>query len=513
MKEDKDEHNSFNVKVMSTATNLGGESSTDEEIKWLLDSGCSDHIVNSDKYFYKVIDLKNPVNIKVGDGFQLKANKIGNIFVYFNVSNKLIKTEIKNVYYVQNMKQNLLSVSCIINSNNSVIFKNDTVKIYNCKEELIAEASIKNKLFQLIGKVSNKNDSEVTSNSSYKEMTKKEKWHRMLGHVNFQDLKYLCESQLVKGLPQKIENEFLKCETCLENKMTNLKFNNNRSRAKEILEIIHTDVHGPITQTGYKGQKYFVSFIDDYSKIATVFCIKNKSEVFNCFVEYINLMHNQTGMRVKEIRCDNGREYLNKEFYGLAKREGIYIRPSPPYTHELNGVAERYNRTIMNRARCLLSESELDKSYWPECVYTAAYLGNRLPANTNIRKTPYEIFFKKRPDATNLHLYGSKAYVRIPEECRTSKLNSKAVKGILIGYTDTGYKILVNDKIIISRHVKFIERDEKYIQINNDSSDIDEETEDVNKKEIENEVDENVESEEVLNTKRPKRDIKLPKKI
>ncbi|KAK9688540.1 hypothetical protein QE152_g35275 [Popillia japonica] len=224
-------------------------------------------------------------------------------------------------------------------------------------------------------------------------------------------------------------------------------------------------------------------------------------------------MQNHTEKKVKEIRCDNGREYLNKDFYELAKREGIYIRPSPPYTHELNGVAERYNRTIMNRARCLLAEGMLDKSYWPECVYTAAYLGNRLLTNTSIRKTPYEIFFKKRPDVTNLHLYGSKAYIRIPEECRTSKLNSKAVKGILIGYTDTGYKILVNGKVIISRHVKFIEEDERCIEINDESSNTEnEEIIDEERIEVADEVDEEVVIEEVTNTNRPKRDIKLPKK-
>lgn len=145
-------------------------------------------------------------------------------------------------------------------------------------------------------------------------------------------------------------------------------------------------------------------------------------------------MQNQTGKRVKEIRCDNGREYINKDFYNFAKQEGIYLKPGPSYTHELNGVAERYNKTILDRARCLLSEAKIDKKYWPECIYTAAYIGNRLLTNTKINKTPFEIFFNKKPNVSNLHIYGSTAFVRIPEECRTSTLYCKAVKGILIGY-------------------------------------------------------------------------------
>lgn len=84
-----------------------------KEIKWLLDSGCSDHIVNSDEYFTTFTNLVNPVEIKVGDGFSLKANKIGNIVTYFDVNGKMIETEITNIYYVPKMKQNLLSVSAI----------------------------------------------------------------------------------------------------------------------------------------------------------------------------------------------------------------------------------------------------------------------------------------------------------------------------------------------------------------------------------------------------------------
>lgn len=83
----------------------------------------------------------------------------------------------------------------------------------------------------------------------------------------------LCKLQLADGLSINIENDNLKCDIWLQNKMTNLKFENNRYRANKILEIIHTDVNGPITQTGYKSEKYFVSFIDDFSRLVIVYCI------------------------------------------------------------------------------------------------------------------------------------------------------------------------------------------------------------------------------------------------
>lgn len=513
--------NSFNAEVMTSTTDhaIQGELGNDE-VKWLLDSGCSDHVINNDKYFCEYTELKTPVEIKVGDGFSLTASKIGNISLYFYVKGNWIKTVIRNVYYVPNMHRNLLSVSSIVKQNNVVIFSNNSAKIYNPKNDLIAIATCKCKLFELIGKIDYCNSKSYTTHV----LTDKEKWHKMLGHTNFHNLKEMCKLGALKGLPEKFDNEsYVQCEICLKNKMTNLPFHNNRRRANDILEIIHTDVCGPLNPTSYKGERYFVSFIDDYSKIAQVFCIKHKNEVFSCFVEYVKRVQNITGKRVKEVRCDNGKEYLNKDFFNFVKQEGIYLKPAPAYTHELNGVAERYNRTIMERARCLLSEAEIDKSYWPECITAAAYLGNRLLTNVSLKKTPYEIFFNEKPDASNLQLYGSQVYVRIPDERRSSKLNPKAVKGILVGYTDMGYKILIENKVIISRHVKFINKTTTWIKVNEDEEEGSESEMENKSKESDEEIlhkrnpnceeEKSSKSKEVDEIVRPRRQRKIPPKF
>lgn len=522
----EDGSSTFNVEVLTTSAHMS-QKPEDNYMKWLLDSGCSDHIVNSDKYFYESVSLKNQINIKVGDGFSLKSEKIGNIKSLFEVNGKVTQITIKNVYYVPNMKKNLLSVSNMVNHKNYIIFENNFAKVYNSSKELVAIAEKAGKLYNLQCEVIKTENSKQEVYNSSIEMSSKEKWHRTLGHTNFKVLDDLCNNKLLDGLPNKISDEFLKCEICLENKMSRLSFKNERRKANDILEIIHTDVHGPITQLGYEGEKLFVTFIDDYSKIAKVYCIKSKNEVYDKFVEYINLVQNSTGKKIKEIHCDNGTEYINKRFLDLAKKEGIYIRPCPPYTHQLNGVAERYNRTIMDRARCLIAEANLDKRYWPIFVETAAYLGNRVLANTKLKKTPYEIFFGRKPDVSNLHIIGSKAF--IINERRTSKLNPKAVKGILVGYTDLGYKVLVEGKLIITRNVRFVDKNEKTIQSNLDldydeheqsenseNSDyenpVEEENEKVESPELDEEKD-GPKAEEVLNLRKSERQRKLPEKL
>ena len=142
-------------------------------------------------------------------------------------------------------------------------------------------------------------------------MSSKQKWHRMLGHVNFGYLNTLSKQQLLTGIPSDLNSEFMECKTCIKNKMYNLTFQNNRTKAKDILEIIHSDVFGSFKTPGIMDERYFIFFIDDYSKIAKVYCINSKDGVFDCLVQYINESENLTEMKVKTIRCDNGKEYLN----------------------------------------------------------------------------------------------------------------------------------------------------------------------------------------------------------
>ena len=292
----------------------------------------------------------------------------------------------------------------------------------------------------------------------------------MLGHVNFSYLDTICKQQLLDGIPRELETELMECKICIENKMHNLPFENKRNKAKEILEIVHTDVCGPFKTTGFNAEKYFVSFIDDYSKIVRVYCIKSKDEVLDCFISFVNESENLTGKRIKFLRCDNGKEYLNNQFYKYVKRKSIVLNNCPAYVHELNGTAERFNRSIMNMARCLLAEAKVHKCYWPEIVCAAAYLKNRTLTNAIEKKTPYEIFFNKRPNVKNLRLYGSKVFVRIPEQKKFSKWDKKSNMGILLGYSEVGYRVLVDRKIIVARHVDIVESDVQFIGLDLDEN-------------------------------------------
>ena len=157
------------------------------------------------------------------------------------------------------------------------------------------------------------------------------------------------------------------------------------------------------------------------------------------------------------LRCDNGKEYMNAKFFDFSRDNGFRIQNSPPYTPQLNGVAERYNQTIMDRARCLLDEAQISKCYWPEVVKSAAYIGNRVLANTMEKKTPFELLYGNKPSINNLVLYGSLCYVRIPDEKRSDKFSQKGIQGKIIGYDDMGYRVLVDGSVAVTRNEQIID--------------------------------------------------------
>jgi len=99
----------------------------------------------------------------------------------------------------------------------------------------------------------------------------------------------MCKDKLVEDLASKLEFEFFKCGTCVQDKMHNLKFENQRERAYDLSDIIHTDLIGPHSTAGNSGEEYFLTFIDDYSKAAKGYILKSETKVYECFIGFMNM--------------------------------------------------------------------------------------------------------------------------------------------------------------------------------------------------------------------------------
>ena len=150
------------------------------------------------------------------------------------------------------------------------------------------------------------------------------------------------------------------------------------------MQLIHSEVCGPMqSDESLGGAKYFVTFIDDYSRCCKVYFLKQKNEVLNKFKEFEKTFSNECGQR-----SDNDGDYISEEFEEYLKAQGIHHEMTLPHSPPPNGVAERKNRTLVEAARSMLSHSKLPKTYWAEAVATAAYIQNRLPTSLLKQETP-----------------------------------------------------------------------------------------------------------------------------
>ena len=145
-----------------------------------------------------------------------------------------------------------------------------------------------------------------------------------------------------------IMNHFDACEPCLMGKMTKTPFSGTMERATDILEIIYTDVCGPMSVEARGGYRYFLTFTDDLSRYGYIYLMKYKSETFEKFKEFQSEVENHRNKKIKFLQSDRGGEYLSYEFGLHLKQCGIVSQLTPPGTPQHNGVSECRNRTLVD---------------------------------------------------------------------------------------------------------------------------------------------------------------------
>ena len=154
--------------------------------------------------------------------------------------------------------------------------------------------------------------------------------------------------------------------------------------------------------------------------------------MFSCFQRLKSLVEKESNRRIRCLRSDGGKDYVSGAFTTFLEKEGIRREYSCRYTLQQNGVVERKNRSIVEVARTMLEEKHLPKQCWTEAVCTAVYLLNR-SSTEGARITPHQAYFGRKPNMAHLRVFGSIAYVHIPDEKR-KKLDPKSEKCVFVGY-------------------------------------------------------------------------------
>jgi transposase InsO family protein len=292
-----------------------------------------------------------------------------------------------------------------------------------------------------------------------------EVWHRRMGHVNFETIKEMNSKEMVRGLNfDEKKNDVSKknCDSCNTMKAVRRPFKKGKVvRASGKLDLVHSDICGPIKPKSIGQAEYVLTFTDDYSRMSEVFLLKNKSQMLEKLKLYVARNERASGRKLKILRTDNGGEYVGSDVERYLEEKGIKHETTNVYTPQENGVSERLNRTLLEKARCMLHTARLPMRFWGEAVCAANFVKNLCPTTPCGDLVPKEAWLGRKPSVSFLKTFGCIAFVRVPVPNRRGKLGERARKMIFVGYSfnKKGYRFWdkENQVIVNSRDAKFLE--------------------------------------------------------
>lgn len=410
---------------------------------WILDSGASRHMTGSVDDFS---DLRPQTGtISIAGGLKLPIQGQGTVRLRCLLQDgSTCIAELTNVLYSSELRGTRLFSWPYVRHQGELHGKGNHMAIHvNGRQVLWAK--------HIRGSLEIQVDNDASGNfASYRE------FHCAIGHFNVKPTR-LYTPEDVELIPNKPAN--FQCEQCDMSKSVHHKPHSIASRNVKPFDCIHSDLSGKFSQRSLGGSWYYISFIDEATRFAWTRFLASKADAPRVVLQFLAYVERQFNRKVKELRSDNGGEYIAKALSDRLADAGVEHATSAPYHHESNGLAERFNRTITTAARAMLTADSM-MPLWAEAVRTATYLKN-IAGHAAVLNTPYEALLHEKPSIAHLRPFGQRVYVHIPVEARKpgTKLLHRAERGYFVGYGKSRsiYRIYVPDRsaVVESKDVKF----------------------------------------------------------
>ena len=388
----------------------------------------------------------------VGNGSNLPITHTGSISLPSNSRTLLLN----NVLCVPEIKKNLISANKLCKTNNVMIQLcpyDFQVKDLHTGTTLLNGKANKGVYEWPISFSPNTSQNKVSAFSCIK--TSSTDWHSRLGHPNSSTLRFMLSRF---SLPTSSSlSSTLFCNSCSTNKSHKLPFSTSTLKSTCPLDIIFSDVWtSPVLSVD--GFKYYVIFVDHFTKYTWLYPLKTKSQVAHIFPVFKTLVENRFKTKITTLYSDNGGEFLAlKEFLS---EYGISHHTSPPHTPEHNGMAERKHRHIVETGLSLLTHANIPNSYWTYSFATTVYLINRLTTPNISNQSPFHALFRSEPNYTKLRSFGCLCYPWI-RPYGNNKFSPRSTACVFVGYslTQSAYLCLevATSRVYVSRHVDFVE--------------------------------------------------------
>jgi len=359
--------------AMITEINLVGGSGG-----WWIDTGASRHI-SYDRAMFKTYTPSEDKKVLLGDSHTTKVAGIGDVELQFTSRKKLI---LKDVMHAPEIRKNLISGFLL---NKAGFTQTIGVDLYtiSTNDTFVGKRYATDGMFKLNVEM-NKMSPSIYMLCDFNI------WHSRLCHVNKRVIYNLSSLGLI---PKLYLNDFEKCDFCSQAKITK-QSHKSVLRESEPLNLIHSDVcklDGTLTRNG---KRYFITFIDDCFDYTFVYLMKHKSDALDMFKEFVTEIENQFNKKIKRFRSDRGTKYNSHTFNEFYNKHGIIHETTAPYSSEMNGKAERKNRTFIESVVSIMLNSGAASYWWGENLLTVCFVSNRVPKSKN-KISPYKVLKKR----------------------------------------------------------------------------------------------------------------------
>jgi len=333
---------------------------------WYPDPGATHHFTPNVQSISSPMPYQGPGSAQLGNGTQLQIQHLGD----GNFASGSSNFSLRDILHVPSLKTPLLSVQQFCRDNNCY-FVFDSFRVFvndRITHKVLLQGQHDGSLYKIV---------PTPPPTLHSTRANLDVWHQRLSHPHVSVLRHVVSANYLPSIISK----FNKCRSCVLGKASRNHLVSTYSKSKCPLELIHSDVWGPAPVSSYNGHKYFVFFIDDFSRFIWFYPIKHKSEVADTFQKFHIMVEKQIGHKIKYFQSDFGGEFQALTKYFVS--HGIHHRRSCPHTRKQNGTAERKIRHIVDTGLTLLAHGRIPLPYWNFAFSTAIFTINHIPSKTH----------------------------------------------------------------------------------------------------------------------------------
>jgi len=387
---------------------------------WLVDCAVSAHMCWMRGWFddYQTTTGRS---LTMGDKGPVATVGVGTVVLNVIVHGNTSRIKLEKVLHVPTMGFNLMSVG-MMEERGAEVSLNGGQTIIKMNQKISACGTRKNGLYHL----------DIAPMSDVAAVASLQLWHERLENVDVAGVKRMIKNKDIDGL--KCFSMAVKdvCEPCVYGKAALTPMPNaGGGLLTKRLQLVHSDVGGPMSQLSRGGALYLGTFTDDFSQWTDVVFLQKKSDLLSEFKKWLTNAQLHTGTKIKILRSDKGVEYVSNAFKAFHDETGTTHQTTVSDTPQHNGVAGRLNRVLVEMARTMMQHKDIDQDLWADAIKTAVYTKNRVISRAvPVGKKFFELWTRNKPSVSHMRVFGSTCWVLLHKSHIDGTFGDKAAKGV-----------------------------------------------------------------------------------